>query len=177
MKALAAALVLALALTALAGPPAGAGPGAGLREGARVAFFGVHFIDTSQEGALNGVRADETARLRASEAQVTEALHAHGFETVPLAPVQAELDRVVNPADCNGCALRMAQRLGADYAMVSEVQKVSNLILSMNIVVLDAATGAKVRGISADIRGNTDESWRRGFSYILRNNIFRKGED
>jgi hypothetical protein len=67
----------------------------------------------------------------------------------------------------------MAQRLGADYAVVSEVQKVSNLILTMNVVVRDAETGAQVRARAVDIRGNTDDTWQRGMRYLLRNGIFR----
>jgi hypothetical protein len=27
---------------------------------------------------------------------------------------------------------------------------------------------------SVDIRGNTDESWRRGLDYLLRNYLFRE---
>lgn len=155
-----------LALWASCAAPAMAG---GLDPDARVAFFGVHLIDSS----LDGVGPAERARARAAEARIAAAFAEHGFELLPLDPVAAELDAVVNPARCNDCELRLARRLGADYAVVSEVQKVSNLILSMNIVVRDAATGAKLRGISADIRGNTDESWQRGFAYILRNNIFK----
>ncbi|WP_118133514.1 DUF3280 domain-containing protein [Oceanicella sp. SM1341] len=175
MKALATLLLIALA--ALVSPLAAAELGPGLEAGAKVAFFGVHFIDTSHEGAVNGPRPDEAKRVADGAAQIEAALHEHGLETLALDPVRAQLDRVVNPADCNGCELRMARELGADYAMVAEVQKVSNLILSMNIVVREPQSGAKVRGISVDIRGNTDESWHRGFSYILRNNIFRKGEE
>ena len=53
----------------------------------------------------------------------------------------------------------MAAKLGARYAVTSEVQKVSNLILSMNVVIRDAATGDAVRAYAVEIRGNTDESW------------------
>ena len=42
------------------------------------------------------------------------------------------------------------------------MQKVSNLILNINIYVRDAETGDLVAAASADIRGNTDKSWSRG---------------
>ena len=141
-------------------------------QGRKAAFFGVTFIDTSHEGELNGPRADEAARVERAEAQIAGTLEEHGLELVDLGPVAEELARTLNPSDCNGCELRMAERLGADFAVVAEVQKVSNLILSMNVVIRDAASGDAVRALAVDIRGNTDESWRRGIGYIFENGIF-----
>ncbi len=140
--------------------------------GRSAAFFGVTFVDTSHEGELNGPRADEAARAELVEAQVAAALAEQGLELVDLAPVAEELARTANPAECNDCAIRMAQRLGAEFAVVAEVHKVSNLILSMEIEVRDAATGGAVRAMTVDIRGNTDDSWTRGMRYILKNGIF-----
>jgi hypothetical protein len=145
---------------------------AGLWQGRTAAFFGVTFIDTSQEGEMFGARDDEAARVEMVEARIAGALREHGLELADLAPVEEELARIVNPAECYGCELRMAQALGADYAIVSEVQKVSNLILAMNVMVRDAETGEEIRGLAVDIRGNTDESWSRGIRYVLERGIF-----
>jgi hypothetical protein len=159
------AAVLALALAA---PAAAADPW----QGREAAFFGVTYLDTSYEGEVQGARADETARVEMVERQLADALVAAGLDLVDLSPVAEELERTLNPAKCYGCELRMAERLGADYTVVSEVQKVSNLILSLNVVVRDVATGAAVRGLAVDIRGNTDESWQRGMDYVLTRGIF-----
>ena len=145
-----------------------------LKPNATVAFFGIHFIDTSTEGAYNGVREDETARITLIEDFVREAFAEKGFELVDISPVQSVLDRTVNPADCNYCDVLMARDLGVDYALVGEVQKVSNLILSMNLVMREAESGQFAKGQSVEIRGNNDKSWLRGIRYILKNNIFRK---
>ena len=96
-----------------------------------------------------------------------------GFILVSTEPVAGELANTVNPANCYGCELRMAAKLDADYVLVGEVQKVSNLILSMNLVLRDVATGEMVRGQSVDIRSNTDDSWLRGIRYILNNHFFK----
>jgi hypothetical protein len=56
--------------------------------------------------------------------------------------------------------------------VVSEVQKVSNLILAINLYVFDAATGEQLRGQAVDVRGNTDDSWLRGMRSILTRNVF-----
>ena len=146
----------------------------GIRPGASIAFFGIHFIDTSTEGALNGVRADEQSRIAMLDAYVVEEFTKRGFTLLDVAPVAADANRVANVADCNFCDVIMARKLNADYSMVGEVQKVSNLILSMNLVLRDAEEGQHARGMSVDIRGNNDKSWLRGMRYILRNNIFKK---
>lgn len=143
-----------------------------IEPGAKVAFLGMHFIDTSTEGAMNGVRDDETARLALLEAAVRERFEAEGFNLLDLAPVTEEMERTLNPANCNDCEVRMAEQLGADYSLVGEVQKVSNLILSMNLALRDTESGEFVRMLAVDIRGNTDDAWLRGGRYILNNHFF-----
>jgi hypothetical protein len=51
------------------------------------------------------------------------------------------------------------------------VQKVSELILNINIYVRDTKTGELLNAYSADVRNNTDESWMRGLSYLIRNRL------
>ena len=73
--------------------------------------------------------------------------------------------------ECNGCELDIARSLQADRVLIGWVQKVSNLIVNINIQIEDAATGAILLNKSVDLRGNTDESWRRGVSYIVKSMI------
>jgi hypothetical protein len=47
---------------------------------------------------------------------------------------------------------------GALQALSGTVQKVSNLILNMNSYVRDASSRATIAAMSADMRGNTDET-------------------
>ena len=51
------------------------------------------------------------------------------------------------------------------------VQKVSNLIINLNIYLRDVKTGTMIAAASADMRGNTDESWSRTMSYLIRNRL------
>jgi hypothetical protein len=55
------------------------------------------------------------------------------------------------------------------------VQKVSNLILNINIYLRDVHTGRLIAAMSADLRGNTDESWSRATSYLVRNRLLAPG--
>jgi Protein of unknown function (DUF2380) len=68
---------------------------------------------------------------------------------------------------CNGCKLGIARQIDADLALVDWMQKVSNLILNLNVVIRDAATRKPVLAGSVDIRGDTDESWRHGMRYLI----------
>jgi len=140
-----------------------------------VAFLGIHLLDSSVQSAQAGTQ-DEQARIAMLEALVADRFAEEGYDLVGLAPVQEDLDRVVNPAKCYGCDARMARRLGADFVLVGEVQKVSNLILAMNLQLRDAATGETVKGRVVDIRGNTDDTWLRGMRYILKTGFFTEGE-
>lgn len=139
----------------------------------KVAFFGITYLDTSLQSEAFGRDPAEVARIKLLEELVRQTFTEQGYDLLDLAPIQAELDTVVNPAKCYGCDARMATKLGADYALVGEVQKVSNLILSMNLQLRDAASGETMKGRVVDIRSNTDESWLRGMRYILKNAIFK----
>lgn len=145
-----------------------------LKPGGTVAFLGLTFLDTSTEGAVNGARPDETARLGVVEDAVRERFAEEGFALLPLDPIAEELANTVNPANCYGCELRMAAKLDADYVLTGVVQKVSNLIISMNLVMRDVKTEEVVRARSVDVRSNTDASWLRGMRYIMKTAFFRK---
>jgi hypothetical protein len=69
---------------------------------------------------------------------------------------------------CGGCDADFAQKLSAELSITGTVQKVSNLILNINLYVCVVATRAPLVAMSVDIRGNTDESWSRGLEYLVR---------
>lgn len=163
-------LAAILAVLALSGTGIGTGTGTGLaaEPPERVAFFGVTFLNTSPEETTPA----EERRLAALEARLREAFRqSTRYALVDTGPVADKAARYENLAQCNGCDARLAGELDADLALTGVVQKTSNLILSISIYVRDADTGALVGGGSADIRGNTDESWARGIDYILRNRL------
>jgi hypothetical protein len=133
-----------------------------------LAVFDVEIINTSPAPST----PEELARAQALGRQLRDALAASGrYRIVDLAPVRAALDQAPPLRNCNGCELPLAQKLGARQAAVPWVQKVSNLILNINLVIEDARTGKRLRAGSVDIRGNTDESWTRGLRFLLDDQI------
>jgi len=73
--------------------------------------------------------------------------------------------------NCRGCEVSLARKAGAAISVTGWVQKVSNLILNITVVARDVTTGMVISAGSVDVRGNTDESWSRGLSYLLRNRL------
>ena len=137
----------------------------------KVAVFNFELLDTSLQGEVNGPQADEQRRLKDVAEQLRKALAGAGkFVVLDIAPVNAAA-HASNLQACGGCDVQYAQQLGADLAITGVVQKVSALILSMNIYMRDAHTGHLVTAMSADFRGNTDDSWSRTTSYLLRNRL------
>lgn len=137
----------------------------------KLAVFDLEMIDTSLQGEVNGPRADEQARLLRTGDQVRKELAESGrFQVLDIAPVNAAAHGS-NLQACGGCDVKLAGELGADLAITGVVQKVSNLILNINLYLRDVHTGQLVAAASADMRGNTDESWSRATDYLIRNRL------
>jgi hypothetical protein len=137
----------------------------------KAAVFDFELLDTSLQGEMDGQRDDEQRRLIRTSEQIRKGLAESGnFAVLDIAPVR-DAARAANLQACGGCDVDLAQKLGADFAITGVVQKVSNLILSLNIYLRDTRTGRLVTSMSADFRGNTDESWQRTASYLLRNRL------
>lgn len=141
----------------------------------KVAVFDFEFVDTSIEGATNGPRSDEGARLAWLDHEVRQRLTQSGrAEVVDVGRVADRTD-AKNLRTCGGCDAAFASELGARYSMTGWVQKVSNLILNMNIVVRDAETGEVILSKSVDMRSNTDESWSRALDWLVKRHLLAPG--
>ncbi len=103
-------------------------------------------IDEMEEFTSEAQRRDDERRIVLASAELRNELDRRGLYRVA-SPTKSEAERV---ARC-------------------WVQKVSNLILNLNIEVRDAATDQPVYTTSVDIRGNTDESWLRGVRRLVDN--------
>lgn len=138
---------------------------------APAAVFPAVFINSSPQPTS----PEETERVKRMDAALAKALtESSEFQPVDLAPVAADLAGVRDIHDCNGCEVDLAKKLGARYAVVAWTQKISSLILNINIRIADVETGQAVKAGSVDIRGDTDESWRRGLAYLLKEYVLRE---
>ena len=148
-------------------PGADADGDARSRRGAQNCDFRLRIRRHRIEGATNGPRADESARLAWLDHEMRRRLSRSGrVDVVDVANV-ADRTRARDLRTCGGCDAGFAGELGARYSVTGWVQKVSNLILNMNVVVRDAGTGEVVLSKSVDMRGNTDESWSRALDWLV----------
>ena len=155
---------IVLVLTLVSAAPAYADP-------PKVAVFDFELVDTSLQGEMYGPRSDEHDRLLHAGEQLRNDLAASGrFQVIDIAPVNAAAHGS-NLQACGGCDVRFGEKLGADLVITGVVQKVSNLILNINIYVRDVHTGQLVAAASTHMRGNTDESWSRAMNYLVRNRL------
>ena len=92
------------------------------------------------------------------------------FQLLDISPVKAAADGS-NLQACGGCDVQYAQRIGADLVITGVMKKISTLILNLTIFVRDVHTGQLITAMNADFRGNTDKSWTRATSYLVRNRL------
>jgi hypothetical protein len=153
-----AALMLQMSMPARADPP-------------KLALFDFELLDTSLEGEMRGPQADERDRLIRISDQMRRQLTESGkFQLLDVSPVKAAVEGS-NLQACGGCDVQYAQRIGADLVITGVMRKISTLILNLIIFVRDVHTGQLITAMNADFRGNTDESWTRATSYLVRNRL------
>ncbi len=131
-----------------------------------VAVFPVEFADTSGEapGAGRGGQVAGTTR------ELAVLLEGSGkYRAVDLAPVRQRLSAAGPLHLCGGCWLDMAREAGAEVATVTIVHKMSTLVASMHVWIVDVAARRVIRDGAVSLRGDTAEASRRAAGYLVRN--------
>ena len=132
------------------------------------AIFPFEIFDTSGEAP----QPDLTERLAMATRVLSEALEKPGrYSPVDLAPFGAEVAATSPRYRCGNCFLPVARQAGAAFAIVPVVHKVSSLISSMDIWILDASSGADVAHLGGQIRGDTAEAYEHGVRFLVRNRL------
>jgi hypothetical protein len=134
-----------------------------------VALLNVQFLNDHED--LEPTTDAERARLALIASLFKAKLEASGRYTFVSIPAGAAGKIAAGPAigACGGCEFGYGKELGADTVAWIVVQKVSDLILNINVYMGDVATGKLAFVHSVDIRGDTDESWTRGITYLVKN--------
>ena len=147
-------------------PASGAAPG-NLRS---VAVLDFELVD-EQNNPLT--KAAQVVRLRTVSQQLRQELAERQLYRVVETAPSLELQRTLQAQQeflyrCDDCADQVGRLLGTDLVMATWVQKVSELILNMNLQVYDVKAQKVVFTKSVDIRGNDDLSWTRGVRFLVR---------
>ena len=136
-----------------------------------LAFLGVHFQNDNE--SLEPTSDGERARLVRTGEDFTQRLSASGrFKIVPTSDaVQAKIASGQAVGECGGCEIDYGRALDTNFVAWIRIQKVSNLILNMNVFIADVKSGRTVLTKSVDLRGNTDDSWSRSLKYLVKNSV------
>ena len=118
-------------------------------------------------------KAAQVVRLRNATAQLQRELAEQSlYRIVDPAPSQALQGRLREQQEflyrCDDCAAQVGKLMNVDLVMVTWVQKVSELILNLNVQILDVKTEQVVFTKSVDMRGNDDVSWVRAVHFLVR---------
>jgi hypothetical protein len=132
------------------------------------AIFPFEIYDTSGEPP----QPDLTERLAMATRVLSEALEKTGrYAPVDLGPLGADVAATSPRYRCGDCFLPVARKAGATYAVVSVVHKVSSLISSMDIWIVEVSSGASAAHLNGQIRGDTPEAYEHGVRFLVRNRL------
>jgi hypothetical protein len=120
-----------------------------------------------------GTKEATLARLPRATALLQRELTAHRLYRVVDPAASAALQARLRQQQeyiyrCDDCVLQIGTLLGVDLAMSTWVQKVSELILNLNVQIHSMQTGKLILSKSVDMRGNQDTSWDRAVTYLVR---------
>ncbi len=130
----------------------------------RIAVFDFEMINSS----LQPMTPAEAVRLKKLGETLRNRLAESGLvQVVDIGPVEAAA-QASNLQSCGGCDADLAKKVEAQLSITGTVQKVSGLILNENIYLRDAESGKMLAVMSADMRGDTDETWSRTLAWLIR---------
>jgi hypothetical protein len=130
--------------------------------------FPMEMVDTSGEPPRPGL----AERLTMATRLLGEELAATGhYAPLDIAPFAPEIAAMPPRYKCGDCWMPLAQKAHAKYAVVASVHKISTLISSMDIFIADVPRGVWVQHIEGQIRGDTDEGYRRGIDFLIKDHI------
>jgi hypothetical protein len=132
-------------------------------------------LEIELTGDLGGPQftAEHEARLKKQSAILRRELENSGlYQVLDNTPVLPLINRLKSQQaywhDCNGCDLQVGRQLGADEVLVTWVDRVSNLILSLTYEFHDVASGRIVGRKSYDFRGDNDAAWTHTITFMVR---------
>lgn len=117
--------------------------------------------------------AEHENRLKFADLTLRSALSQNpGYQLVDEAS-SLEFSKTVSAAlsnnACDHCEAPLAKQLKAKEIVIPWVYRLSQLVLTMHFVILDAETGKTRLKKALDFRGDNDESWQRAIRNFVRN--------
>lgn len=135
----------------------------------KLAVFDFELDDFSAGGPIAGESPVETAMLQRVTTLARKQLARSGlFEIVDGSASTNEMVKTHWLRKCNGCEAGIARDLGAEMSFIAFFRKISVMEQYLEFRIRDARTGALINASQTDLRGETDESWSRAITWLIR---------
>lgn len=136
----------------------------------KATFLGFRFIANSEP-----MTAEEGARLmKIEQSFISKLENGQKYSFVPVPEEMRKSIATGQPVgECAGCEIDYGKQQGVPIVMWGTVQKVSNLILNLNIYMADVPESKMLFIKSVDMRGNTDETWEQALNYMVKRYILK----
>lgn len=142
-----------------------------------IVVFDFELDDFTAGGPIAGESAEETARLGRVTRHVREELTASGrYQLVDPTAVETDTMRQHWLRNCNACDADIAQAAGAEQSLLGIFRKLSVMQQMLEFQIRDAKTGRIIAQMQTDLRGETDESWTRAATWLIKNRVFADGK-
>ena len=137
-----------------------------------LAVFDFELEDTTAAAQASGVAPTDAAQLADVTSGVRELFAQSGrYRVIETRDANAEAATAHTLRDCDGCEAGIAQKLGADQALIGVVRRVSRTEYTIGFQVRDSRTGAVVTRADSGLRMGADYSWRRGAVRLVKDQL------
>ena len=165
-------------LVMIASGPALAGP--------KVAVMPLDLADQTAESALTSdpylvlsrpkISLEERKRLELATREMERQLHEKlQLEVVDVGPFAPEIGEAAPFYKCDACELAIARKAGADLVVTGNIQKITLMILNLNVMIRDAVSGHIAGTYTVPLRDNSDAGWLRGVAKVVEQHVAARG--
>jgi hypothetical protein len=141
----------------------------------KIAIFDLELKDLSAAGPNPTKIPSVLAGLRDSSAEVVQLFsQSAGYTLINTSTADAEAARNHELVYCNGCEAAIAQKLGADQALMGFVTKISMTEYMVDIHIREASTGKLIANLQTGLRIGADYSWSRGVRRLIKDQLLEK---
>jgi uncharacterized protein DUF2380 len=165
--------VQALAGVAVALSIAGPAERARADDPIKIAVFDFELLDTSAAAGIIPPDKSDLTFLAESTEEAKSLLSDTGrYEVIDTSAASQR-----NLANCGRCEGPLAQKLGAEQAMIGVVGRVNRTEYTVQIRIIDAATKEIVSSGSTGLRMGANYSWPRGVKWLMEKQILAEGPE
>lgn len=132
-----------------------------------VAVFPFELSDTSE----GGKEAEHLEWLKIVTKIIQQGFVQYGFQTPDLTQTQKAIENNLPLYGCNGCFLPIAVQHQWEWVAVGRVNKISELILGMRLMVFEAKTEKVLLYRNVSFRGDNLKSWERSAKWLVKNQL------